>query len=118
MERESNTFQPTGSEQLFQGEPQPLGGLSNETELANNCPASFRQDNPWSNYAQILFVKGASIENWKWKASASEMRWRQFNCLRGLLGTFALGHKDKLAVAGWMLSEMLAEVPEFVVTEK
>jgi hypothetical protein len=36
---------------------------------------------------------------------------KQFSCFRGLLGSFCLPHEGKEAVAGWMLSEMLTEVP-------
>ena len=39
-------------------------------------------------------------------------------CFQGVLGTFGLRHEDKEAVAGWMLSEMLAEVPEYIPGKK
>ena len=97
---------------LFAGQPQVLGGLSNEDELARACPVEFKNRNPWSNYAMRLFYSGGNIANWKWKSNDEAERSRQMGCLHGLLGTFGLPHEDKGAVAGWMLSEMLAEVPE------
>ncbi len=99
------------NDKLFAGEPGFFGGLSNETELAELCPAGFKTDNPWSDYASRLFSMGGSSRNWKWKSDDGDVCKRQMGCLHGLLGTFELSHQDKLAVAGWMLSEMLAEVP-------
>jgi len=104
-------------EQLFLGSPGPLGGLTNEEELAKACPEEFQRDNPWSDYANKLFFMGGSIKNWKWKSNDDKEKVRQITCFRGLLGTFRLSHEDKEAVAGWMLSEMLAEVPEHITAQ-
>ena len=103
---------------LFTGQPQPLGGLSNEDELAKACPDKFKSGNSWSDYAMQLFFKGGNISNWKWKSDDKAERNRQMGCFRGVLGTFSLRHEDKEAVAGWMLSEMLTEVPEYVPGKK
>jgi hypothetical protein len=103
---------------LFTGEPERLGGLSNEAELVDACPSEFRRDNPWSDYASDIFFKGAKIANWKWKSDDPTERRRQMACFNGLLGTFGIGHNEKESVAGWMLSEMLAEVPEYVPPDK
>ncbi|MGD1003365.1 MAG: hypothetical protein ABR884_02200 [Minisyncoccia bacterium] len=103
---------------LFIGKPEMLGGLSNEEQLVKECPPEFHKDNPWSNYASELFFKGGKIANWKWKSDDPTERRRQMNCFDGLLGTFGIGHNEKESVAGWMLSEMLAEVPEYVPPEK
>jgi hypothetical protein len=48
---------------LFSGEPEILGGLSNEEVLVEKCPAEFHLDNPWSNYASKFFFLGANISN-------------------------------------------------------
>ena len=108
----------TAMEILFSGNPFPMGGLSNEHELAKECPEEFRQGNPWSLYAFRLFAEGANIANWKWKSNNETERQRQRACLEALLGTFELSQQDKEAVAGWMLSEMLTEVPEYVPPKK
>jgi hypothetical protein len=102
---------------LFSGNPEPFGGVSNEDELAKACPKDFQHDNPWSNYAMELFYSGGNIKNWKWKSEDKEVKNKQFACFHGLLGTFGLRHEDKEAVAGWMLSEMLEEVPVHIAKE-
>jgi hypothetical protein len=102
---------------LFDGRPNPLGGLSNEDELARECPDEFKDENPWSSYAMKLFFFGGNITNWKWKSGDPAKRSRQTRCFRGLLGTFNIPH-DKEAVAGWMLSEMLTEVPKHTALDK
>ncbi len=103
---------------LFAGNGQPFGGLSNERELAKLCPPEFKRGNPWSSYASRVFFGGANIANWKWKSDDEAVRRHQKGCFHGLLGTFDLKHEDKEAVAGWMLSEMLTEVPEYVPGKK
>jgi hypothetical protein len=100
----------TGKEDLFSGKPGL--GLSNERELAKICPKEFWEDSPWSAYAMKLFYNGGDIGNWKWKTGDESRQDKQFACFQALLGTFRLSHEDKEAVAGWMLSEMLTEVPE------
>ena len=103
------------SETLFSGDPGSFfGGLFNERDLAEACPDEFRQANDWSTYAMKLFFNSVSIANWKWRSNDKEERRRQHDCFRALLGTFVLSNEDKEAVAGWMLSEMLTEVPEYV----
>lgn len=106
------------NKQLFAGQPELLGGLTNEVELAILCPEEFKNNNPWSDYAMKLFYHGGNIANWKWKSDDTATRRHQRGCFSGLLGTFALPHQDKTAVAGWMLSEMLSEVPEHVPYEE
>ena len=103
---------------LFAGNVQPFDGLSNERELAKLCPPEFKRGNPWSSYASRVFFGGANITNWKWKSDDKAMRNGQMGCFYSLLGTFGLPHEDKEAVAGWMLSEMLTEVPEYVPGKK
>ncbi|HOX29757.1 MAG TPA: hypothetical protein P5080_00020 [Candidatus Paceibacterota bacterium] len=97
---------------LFAGKPLPLGGLSNEEELVKECPAEFKNGNPWSSLAMGIFYQGARISNWKWKSPDLAIRKHQLNCFYGLIGSMDIKHQDKKSVAGWMLSEMLTEVPE------
>jgi hypothetical protein len=106
------------NERLFAGQPGILGGLSNEDELAGLCPEEFKNKNPWSDYAMKLFYRGGNIANWKWKSNYGSARRHQRGCFSGLLGTFSLPYQAKTAVAGWMLSEMLSEVPEYVPDEE
>lgn len=102
---------------LFSGEPRG-GGLSNEEALSRVVPEEFKSDNPWSTYAMRIFFLGADISNWKWRAEDEVERRKQRACFTALLGTFSLPHEDKEAVAGWMLSAMLTEVPEYLPSKK
>lgn len=96
--------------QLFAGEPNPFGGLSNEQELTKIFPKEFNERNKWSDLASSIFFGGANTEDWKFKDKTQ--RQKQLNCLRGLLGTFGISHGAKEAIGGWMLSEMLVEIPK------
>lgn len=102
---------------LFSGTPEPFGGLTNEHELVKRCPEDFKGANLWSSYASKVFFLGADIQNWGWKSADKEIQKRQLGCLKGLLSTYGIAHEDKEAVAGWMLSEMLTEVPEYLPPE-
>jgi len=99
---------------LFSGKPGFFGGLSNEMEIAQACPKEFKTGNPWSDYAMRLFVAGGNIANWKWKSEDEAEQQHQRACFNGLLGTFGVSTQEKGAIAGWMLSEMLTEVPEYL----
>lgn len=97
---------------LFSGTEELLGGLSNEEELVGLCPEEFKKrDNPWTRLASNLFHDGGNISHWKWKRDKEKDN--ELSCLRGILGSFGVSHKDKEAIAGWMLSEMLIELPEY-----
>lgn len=96
---------------LFAGVCEPIGGLSNEDELVQKCPDVFREPNVWITVVRQLFYTDANISRWKWKSENLLERSCQLNCLKGLLSSFGLQHEDKEAIACWMLSEMLAEVP-------
>jgi len=80
----------------------------NESMLVEECPVEFRGDNPWSNYVD----RGGSVENWKWKSDDKTKRTRQMDCLMAINDHSSLSNENKRAVMGWMLSEMLTEVPE------
>lgn len=111
--------EPRGiTEILFNGSPNFFGGLSNEEELAEECPAEFKEDNTWSEYAMKLFFGGGNISNWEWLSEDIEECKKQMACFHGLMGSFDLPHEDKEAVAGWMLSKMLKKVPEYLPQKK
>jgi hypothetical protein len=101
----------TASDVLFSGEQLPFGGLSNEKVLASACPREFKNVSRWSDYVARCFVTDVTTAGWKWKSADAAERRRQRECFLGLLESFDLPHDDKVAIAGWMLSEMLSEVP-------
>lgn len=103
---------------LFSGKASPFGGLSNEQELVNICPKEFKRDNKWSDLADMIFFKGADTRNWKYKSLDKDTQNKQKTCLMGLLSTFGIKHEDKSAVGGWMLSEILEELPNFLPNPK
>ena len=99
--------------ELFNGIPRDFGGLSNEKELVKLVPQDFRTaKNGWTRYASELFFKGDSTKDWKWKINNEEIRIKRLSILYGLLMTFGIDHNSKEAIAGWMLSEMLTEIPK------
>ena len=98
--------------ELFSGTAYPFGGLSNEQKLVKLCPDEFKKSNKWSKLAMKLFYDGGSTHHWKYKND--DLKSKQFSCLKGLLGTFEIKHEDKAAIAGWMLSEMLDELPDYL----
>ena len=106
---------------LFEGKGQPLGGITNEQELVKKCPKEFRDDyhnNQWCEAAQLIFFKGGQIKHWKWKSKDPKEISKQMECFKGVISGWGLQHEDKTAVAGWMLSEMLEEVPVHIPVEK
>lgn len=103
-------------ELIFAGKAQAFGGLSNERELVSLCPEEFKRRNPWSDYVSKIFFGGANISNWNWKSQDLEKQARQLSCFGCLLGGWGLRHEDKEAIAGWMLSEMLTETPEYIAS--
>lgn len=103
------------SDKLFAGTRAPFGGLSNERELVSLCPDEFSHSNKWVRMASTIFFEGAHhIQDWSFKSNDVEVVKKQINLLDGLLRGFGLGHAEKEAVAGWMLSEMLNDVPKEV----
>lgn len=98
-------------QQLFAGKS-TFAGLSNEDYLAQICPIHFRDNwmkNVWCNAAEEIFFNGADVKTWKWQDEDQKIQ--QLIKFKALLGGFGLPHESKIAVAGWMLSEMLKEVP-------
>jgi hypothetical protein len=102
----------TSTEKLFSGSPAFFGGLSNERELIPLIPDQFRRhDNPYTRLANLIFFNGANMAVWPFRSTNEAERIRQKRCLRAVLSGFDLSHEDKEALGGWMLSEMLTEVP-------
>jgi hypothetical protein len=117
-ERKMNT---TTNDELFSGEAGIFGGLSNEGRLVAICPEEFMKDrhsNPWCRATSQIFFEGGRIDYWKWKTADEEVRSKQMSCFSGLMGSFGIKHEHKQAISGWMLSEMLEEVPRHVPKEK
>lgn len=98
--------------ELFAGEPDSCGGLSNEQELVRLCPMKFKYlGNKWSNYMDFFFSHGTGNAHWDWKSQYESERKQQRICLVAIRGSFKITDNDKRAILGWMLSEMLIEVP-------
>jgi hypothetical protein len=95
------------------------GGLSNQDELVKACPEEFKNENSkWSLYVGKLIESGGKTENWKWQIDDNYERGRMYSFFKTLLkNTGGLPAADCRAVAGWMLSEMLTEVPEYIPCE-
>ena len=99
---------------LFGGHPLPDGGLDNEEEVARECPEEFKSENEWSRYAIYLYTHQVSESgDWKWRSDDLVIRGYQRLCLIAVLETFDVRHEDNEAIAGWMLSVMLTEVPDY-----
>lgn len=97
---------------LFAGSPSFLGGLSNERELVPLIPDEFRRhENPWLQLANSIFFNGASMKQWSFRSDDAAVVRRQLDCFKAALQGFDLSHQDKEALCGWMLSEILEEVP-------
>jgi len=102
---------------LFSGKPEIGGGLSNEQELVKICPKNFKKEwhhNKWCDAAMTIFFSGGKIGHWKWRSQDEEEKKHQLLCFRSLISGWGLPHEDKTAVAGWMLSEMLIEIPTHI----
>jgi lipid II:glycine glycyltransferase (peptidoglycan interpeptide bridge formation enzyme) len=97
---------------LFSGEPLPRGGLSNEEELTQSCPHQFLEShNSWTDYIARTAFWGRDDSTWKWKSSDVAIQKRQKSCMDAMLDSRNLKMSVKNAIAAWMLSEMLSEVP-------
>lgn len=102
----------TNTTDLFAGTPSPFGGLSNERELVAVIPDEFRRhNNAWTRYAGTVFFRGADLRSWKWRATDAQTQKRQMACFKAAISGWDLAHEEKEALCGWMLSEMLTEVP-------
>jgi hypothetical protein len=99
---------------LFSGHPIVRGGLSNEEELARLCPSEFLDTHdPWHNCIAEGEFWGRNEQAWKWKNPNPDVQAQQKKCLDNLLdgSRQVLPITTRHAIAAWMLSEMLEEVP-------
>ncbi len=112
---------PEGMKIPFTGHPDiDFIGLTNEEELAEICPEDFKQDNPWTKYASHFVKKDVKRRNrliitthWRYKPGTEEERRHKLSCFTTILASPNLHFKQKIPIAGWMLSEILEEVPEY-----
>lgn len=102
---------------LFAGEPISSGGLTNERELVRICPETFRRGNDWSYFAMRLKHRKYETSNWMWKSKDLHKQHHQLERLQGILRSLGLELGDMYAVAGWMLSEMLTQIPELKIIQ-
>jgi hypothetical protein len=79
-------------------------------QVLRECPDEFKKTGPWTRFAAKLMIIGLDSSNWKWKIS-SEERYKWIIKLVYLRGSPNFTIEDKMYIGGWMLSEMLSEVP-------
>lgn len=100
------------SSSLFDGKILGPGNVSNEKELTVLCPKEFfDSENPWSLCAAFFILHGTKMLGWKWKTQDYKVRVQQALHLEEIMASPTLEHDHRQAIAGWMLSEMLREVP-------
>jgi hypothetical protein len=99
------------------------GRLTNEISLIRDCPLEFQTPiNPWTDYVLTLFKNGGGMfTNWEWqrfyaneRANEAEKSKRQ-RCFADMFRTSnsSFPPAKRATVLGWMLSEMLVEVPVY-----
>jgi len=91
------------------------GVLSNERRLVHMCPDEFMDDdNPWAQYVMKIATEGCDVSSWKWLTDDEDAREIQFGHFCFLLGASHLSHNELKGLAGWMLFNMLEEIPEYI----
>jgi len=76
-----------------------------------DCPEEFKRDNQFTLYA-AKYIRNADKSNWKWKVSFEEKEitfW--YPRFRHMMLSANNDIDDRIIFGGWMLSEMLVEVP-------
>lgn len=96
---------------LFSEEPDSLSPLQNEIALARACPLQFWLPNPWSSYSSHVSGFGGAVAHWKWRDFDPAEKAHRLFTFQSVVGRSKLPHSAKIALAGWMLSEMLIEPP-------
>lgn len=97
--------------QLFSGPSVPQRELTEEEKLAAKCSEEFRSyDNEWTTYIAHGSYFGFHETTWKWK-SDEQSREDQRKRLYSVLESRYLTNREKHSTAGWLLSQMLMEVP-------
>lgn len=99
---------------LFSGTAKVFGGVTNEAELDKTCPGEFRDPrNPWNAYVRYLLEPGSNKRASKFKSNNLEEINKQIGLFKAIIRSFDLSRESKIAVASWMLSEILEEIPEY-----
>ena len=105
-------------EHLFSGIFCIDGGLTNDDMgyLSEKSPTGFGDSsNEWTKYAfKVIIEGGASIENWEWKSDDELIKQKQLKYFRAICLSPRECSQRHWAIAGWMLSEMLINVPEYI----
>ncbi len=86
------------------------GEIKNLEILTSACPKVFHAGNRWVKYARKWEISRRQQDWWKWKATEKEVRNHQFKVLLAVQQS-GLEDESRLALEGWMLSEMLEEIP-------
>jgi hypothetical protein len=87
------------------------GWQINALAIAESCPIEFFADgNAWAASAARLYGTFSS-DSWKWKVIDPSIQERLILSILCLLSSIWIDKEKKLAIAGWMLSDMLHEAP-------
>ena len=94
----------------------PLG----EEALRQQCPPPrfFEVHNPWVIVATKVYVQGAVIEEWKWRKISPYDRSMVFGLFHLLGSSKTLEPQIKCAIGGWILSDLLEEIPVHIPVQK
>lgn len=86
--------------------------------LYNSCPEQFKRQNEWSEYVKIfIYMRPDSreiinqINNWFWRSDLNADRSKQKQHFFAVLGAEDVLLPEKLAVLGYLLSQMLRKCP-------
>ena len=88
-------------------------------ELVALCPPEFYSPNPWSDFVEEVYTgfdrsMTPDSSAWFWKQSdRKEQEVQKLRFFR-LLASALILYKDKMALAGFMLSLMLQETPPYI----
>lgn len=83
--------------------------------LKRNCPKEFlRADNPWHKLSLVVYKAQKGAEHtfdWTWRTTNPTVKYRQYEYVRDVLSRKEEELGVRLAVAGWLLSKFLRELP-------
>jgi hypothetical protein len=96
------------SEVLFGGKI----NLLDMNQALRDCPAEFKNGSDWSTYVGKC-INGLHTADWKWKIPSGDERGIWLGRLAFLLYSPKFRIEDRICIGGWMLSEMLKEIPEY-----
>jgi hypothetical protein len=96
-----------------------FGGVPNLEELRNACPAEHDSGiTNWNSAASAIFSTGWTDARQTMAASLfitedAKIAKKQVDYLSAVLKCYALSHREKLAICGWLLSLMFRECPNW-----